>query len=154
MRLLRSTQWWGQEDWKQWWQLGASEGEAINRPKTGKFLRSQWRSRVSRSGVSLRLIITMRGLTGLILCLAFYSFKCYSFSEVSNTRSFKILSKHNISSWLKGSCGYACNRDGSCTTTWIGPPRSGGHSASCFSPRFGGSCFGHVDGCRDCNEVL
>ena len=32
--------------------------------------------------------------------------------------------------------------------------RSGGTQASCFSPDFGGSCFGSVEGCQDCNEVL
>ena len=32
--------------------------------------------------------------------------------------------------------------------------RNGGTQASCFPPKFGGSCFGSVEGCRDCNKVL
>merc|ERR1712045_905243 len=50
-----------------------------------------------------------------------------------------------------GNCGYACKQDGSCEVSWAGPPRAGGTSASCFSPKFGGSCFGTVQGCVDCN---
>merc|ERR1712029_200687 len=84
-------------------------------------------------GISLQLNITMRGLAGLILFLAFNSFQCQTFTE--------------------GNCRYSCDADGSCTTTWEGPPRSGGTQASCFSPDFGGSCFGSVDGCRDCNKA-
>ena len=32
--------------------------------------------------------------------------------------------------------------------------RPGGTEASCFSPEFGGSCFGTVNGCKDCNQVF
>ena len=32
--------------------------------------------------------------------------------------------------------------------------RPGGTEASCFSPQFGGSCFGKVNGCKDCNQVI
>ena len=32
--------------------------------------------------------------------------------------------------------------------------RPGGTEASCFSPQFGGSCFGTVNGCKDCNQVI
>ena len=68
------------------------EGEGINGLKTGKF--EETVEVKGRSGISLRLIITMRGLTGLILSLSFYSFKCYSFSEVSKTHYFRIHNKH------------------------------------------------------------
>merc|ERR1719215_739569 len=70
----------------------------------------------------------MRGLSGLILFLAFNSFKCQVFND--------------------GDCRYAFNADGSCNVA--GP----GGSASCFSPQFGGNCIGSVNGCQDCNKVL
>jgi len=79
---------------------------------------------------SLRLNITMRGLTGLIISLAFYSYQCAKFQE--------------------GNCSYGCNPDGSCNVA------SGGQSASCSSPQsqFGGACIGeNVNGCRDCREA-
>merc|ERR1712179_902929 len=79
---------------------------------------------------SLRLNITMRGLTGLIISLAFYSYQCAKFQE--------------------GNCSYGCNPDGSCNVA------SGGNSASCSSPQsqFGGECIGaNVNGCRDCREA-
>merc|ERR1719360_419599 len=53
----------------------------------------------------------------------------------------------------EGNCGYACNPDGSCRTNWIGSFRPGGTEASCFSPQFGGNCFGTVNGCKDCNKI-
>merc|ERR1712137_590831 len=79
---------------------------------------------------SLRLNITMRGLTGLIISLAFYSYQCAKFQE--------------------GNCSYGCNPDRSCNVA------SGGNSASCSSPQsqFGGECIGaNVNGCRDCREA-
>merc|ERR1711971_241593 len=85
-------------------------------------------------GISRELEIIMRRPGGLVLLLAFIG---YSKCQVS----------------IEGDCRYACDQDGSCKTDWNGSFRPGGTSASCFSPQFGGSCFGKVDGCKDCNQV-
>merc|ERR1719225_295324 len=53
----------------------------------------------------------------------------------------------------QGDCQYSCDPDGSCKVSWLGSFRPGGTQASCFSPDFGGSCFGTVPGCKDCNQV-
>merc|ERR1711971_1420810 len=85
-------------------------------------------------GISRELEIIMRRPGGLVLLLAFIG---YSKCQVS----------------IEGDCRYACDQDGSCKTDWNGSFRPGGTSASCFSPQFGGSFFGKVDGCKDCNQV-
>merc|ERR1712029_420147 len=85
-------------------------------------------------GISRELKIIMRRPGGLILLLTFIG---YSKCQVS----------------IEGDCRYACNQDGSCITDWTGSFRGGVTSASCTSPRFGSSCMGRVDGCKDCNQV-
>merc|ERR1712179_722925 len=83
---------------------------------------------------SRELKITMNRLGGLILLFTFIIYtKCATFTE--------------------GDCFYRCDADGSCKVNWNGSFRPGGTEASCFSPQFGGSCFGKVDGCKDCNQV-
>merc|ERR1719350_175663 len=53
----------------------------------------------------------------------------------------------------QGDCLSSCDPDRSCKVSWTGSFRPGGTQASCFSPDFGGSCFGTVPGCKDCNQV-
>merc|ERR1711860_37257 len=85
-------------------------------------------------GISRELKITMNRLGGLILLFTFIVYtKCATFTE--------------------GDCFYRCDADGSCKVNWNGSFRPGGTEASCFSPQFGGSCFGTVNGCKDCNKI-
>merc|ERR1712179_365571 len=85
-------------------------------------------------GISRELKITMNRLGGLILLFTFIVYtKCETFTE--------------------GDCFYRCDADGSCKVNWNGSFRPGGTEASCFSPQFGGSCFGKVNGCKDCNQI-
>merc|ERR1712184_170497 len=85
-------------------------------------------------GISRELKITMNRLGGLILLFTFIIYtKCATFTE--------------------GDCFYRCDADGSCKVNWNGSFRPGGTEASCFSPQFGGSCFGKVNGCKDCNQI-
>merc|ERR1712179_107853 len=85
-------------------------------------------------GISRELKITMNRLGGLILLFTFIVYtKCATFTE--------------------GDCFYRCDADGSCKVYWNGSFRPGGTEASCFSPQFGGSCFGKVNGCKDCNQI-
>merc|ERR1711971_1241673 len=53
----------------------------------------------------------------------------------------------------QGDCLYSCDPDRSCKVSWTGSFRPGGTQASCLSPDFGGSCFGTVPGCKDCNRI-
>ena len=51
-------------------------------------------------------------------------------------------------------CDYKCNANGGCTVKYVGPPRAGKISGSCFPQSFGGSCSGTPRECQDCNNVL
>ena len=43
-----------------------------------------------------------------------------------------------------GSCQVSCKSNGGCEV------RKGGNKGSCFSPAFGGECFGLPSGCGSC----
>ena len=51
-------------------------------------------------------------------------------------------------------CDYQCKPNGSCTATYVGPPRSGKTQGSCSSDEFGGDCSGTPKECQNCNQVL
>ena len=51
-------------------------------------------------------------------------------------------------------CDYQCKPNGSCTATYVGPPRGGRTSGSCSPDDFGGSCSGTPNECQNCNQVL
>ena len=51
-------------------------------------------------------------------------------------------------------CRYDCQSNGGCQVTYIGPPRAGQTSGSCFPDDFGGSCSGTPRECQDCNQAL
>ena len=51
-------------------------------------------------------------------------------------------------------CDYKCNSNGGCTVKYVGPPRAGKVSGSCFPESFGGSCSGTPRECQNCNTVL
>jgi len=54
----------------------------------------------------------------------------------------------------RGPCRHICLKGGSCRVEYIGPPRPGATSGSCFSPDFGGSCSGTPPECLDCKEEV
>ena len=51
-------------------------------------------------------------------------------------------------------CDYKCNANKGCTVHYVGPPRAGKLSGSCFPQSFGGSCSGTPRECQYCNKVL
>merc|ERR1712183_585637 len=51
-------------------------------------------------------------------------------------------------------CDYSCTSSGGCKVTYIGPPRGGATSGSCFPQDFGGSCSGTPPECQDCNQAI
>ena len=51
-------------------------------------------------------------------------------------------------------CDYKCTKTGGCTVTYVGPPRAGKGSGSCFPAEFGGDCSGTPNECQNCNQVL
>jgi len=53
-----------------------------------------------------------------------------------------------------GPCLHVCQAGGSCSVTYLGPPRPGRTSGSCFTQDFGGGCSGTPPECRDCKEEV
>ena len=51
-------------------------------------------------------------------------------------------------------CQYECTNNGGCRVKYIGPPRAGQTSGSCFPKSFGGGCSGTPPECQDCNKEV
>ena len=51
-------------------------------------------------------------------------------------------------------CKYECTNNGGCKAKYIGPPRKGYTSGSCFPESFGGGCSGTPPECQDCNQKV
>merc|ERR1719219_1283846 len=71
-----------------------------------------------------------------------------------SARSVPPLVYDNIGGREVDNCKYFCAPRGGCSVQYVGPPRAGRSSGSCFPHSFGGSCSGTPPECRDCNQVM
>ena len=53
----------------------------------------------------------------------------------------------------RDNCKYECQQNGSCTSSYMGPPRAGPRKGSCYPESFGGNCSGIPKECQDCNRA-